>query len=66
MFSISSRRQRVGKSARRWAQKSDSSKSAITPLNFERSNDDEYLNQVGLKSWMKVEVKSFEEEKLAS
>ncbi|MBT3433368.1 MAG: hypothetical protein HOC91_16070 [Nitrospinaceae bacterium] len=68
MFSISSRRRRRDRtSASELATKSKNMKNRITPLSFERSNDDEYLNQVGLKSWMKVEVKSLEEEeRLAS
>ena len=52
--------------ARRWARKSENATSLINPLSFVECRDDDRREQIELRRWMKVEVKSLENEKLAS
>jgi hypothetical protein len=69
MYSSPSRSRRDRNSATRiWGQKSEDTKSFINPLKFRASGPDdvEFCPPVEVRRWMKVQVKSLEDEKLAS
>ncbi|MDP7372108.1 MAG: hypothetical protein QF451_05475 [Nitrospinota bacterium] len=63
MYSTPSRSLRSGSTG---ARKSENATSLINPLSFVECRDDDRREQIELRRWMKVEVKSLENEKLAS
>ncbi len=63
MYSTPSRSLRSGSTG---ARKCENATSLINPLSVGECRDDDRREQIELRRWMKVEVKSLENEKLAS